>query len=209
MARRAHPPAWYPDPRDPARLRRWNGRAWTSETRPFPEWLRTLRLSDGPRRRAPARGRRLWVVSAGLFALTGLVLWVVEVPSALDRERITDIAFVTRANGVCAAVAETVYADTRHHSASIDDADRLRELDAGWARMLDELDAVAAAPAARPKIDRWLSRWREVVRLLDRYATELDQNGRPAPATSRALNRAKHTVDRFAYVNGINSCLFV
>lgn len=27
------PPEWYPDPRDPAMLRWWDGHAWTSETR--------------------------------------------------------------------------------------------------------------------------------------------------------------------------------
>ncbi|HEX2849323.1 MAG TPA: DUF2510 domain-containing protein [Acidimicrobiales bacterium] len=209
MARRAHPPAWYPDPRDPARLRRWDGRVWTTETRPFPEWLRTLELSPGPGRRGRSRSRRLWMASLSLLAVAVALVWVREVPAGLDRERITDTAFVTRANSVCAGVASTVYADTRHHSDAIDDAARLRELDAGWSRMVNDLDAIRATPAAGPKVDEWRTQWREVVRLLGVYADEIEANGRPTPATSRALNRAKQRVDRFAYVNGMNSCLFI
>jgi hypothetical protein len=32
-------PAWYADPDDPARIRYWDGRAWTSEWRPRPTWV--------------------------------------------------------------------------------------------------------------------------------------------------------------------------
>lgn len=144
-----------------------------------------------------------------LLLLAGGVMWVLQGTGRLDRDRIQDGAFVAQANTVCAGVADTVYADTRHHSDSVDDADRLRRLDEGWSRMLDDLDAVHVSPAAEPKVDQWLAQWREVVRLLGVYATEVDQTGRPTPATSRAINRAKQTVDRFAYVNGINSCLFL
>ncbi len=209
MARRAHPPAWYPDPRDPARLRRWNGRTWTAETRPFPDWLRTLRLSPGPGRRGRSRTRRLWMASGALLMAACAFLWFVEVPDRLEHDRFHDRAFVSQANTVCAAVAGTVYANNRHHSDEVDDADRLRQLDDGWRHMLDDLDALPTAPAATAKINGWLSEWREVVRLLGVYATEITESGRPTAATSRALNRAKHDVDRFAYANGLSSCLFV
>lgn len=40
MARsRTRPPAWYPEPRDPAVLRYWDGSRWTDLRRPRPTWV--------------------------------------------------------------------------------------------------------------------------------------------------------------------------
>ncbi|MGW4533943.1 TerD family protein [Nocardia sp. NPDC004340] len=70
--RRTPPPSdperadWHPDPRDPARLRWWDGGTWTASTRPVP--VRDARHC--PRCGAPRRG--LLSAAAGLFGATPL-----------------------------------------------------------------------------------------------------------------------------------------
>ncbi|MFD6357223.1 TerD family protein [Nocardia tengchongensis] len=71
-SRRTPPPPdseradWHPDPRDPARLRWWDGDTWTASTRPAP--VRDSRHC--PRCGAPRRG--LLSAAAGLFGANSL-----------------------------------------------------------------------------------------------------------------------------------------
>ncbi|MBW3615842.1 MAG: DUF2510 domain-containing protein, partial [Actinobacteria bacterium] len=94
MPARSHPPAWYPDPKDPARVRRWDGRAWTNDVRPLPEWLRTLRLSAGPAVQASRSSRGLWATSAALLVLGALLMVILGTSGDDDEARIDDAAFI-------------------------------------------------------------------------------------------------------------------
>lgn len=208
MAARSHPPAWYPDPKDPARVRRWDGRAWTGDVRPLPEWLRTLRLSTGPPGRSPHGSRWLWGVSAGLLAL-GAVLMVVLGSGTGDDTRIGDTAFVRDVNRRCARAEQEVVRPNREQRRGQAEAGRIEALAGGWEQMVSDLRRLEVAPRDRVKVDQWFRAWDRLTRLGHDYAAAIAAED---PATAqRVLERTagpKQDISRFAYANGMNSCIF-
>lgn len=142
MAPSLHPPAWYPDPGNPDRIRRWNGRAWTDDVRPRPTWLRTLRLSPGPPDRVPPRGsRRLWLVSALLLGAGALVMVLMGRALPDDVGRIDDRQFASAADARCAEAQE--------RGGTVDD----------WTRLVAQLRDLPVAAGDAPAVDRWLRAW--------------------------------------------------
>ena len=140
MAPSLHPPAWYPDPGNPDRIRRWNGRAWTEDVRPLPTWMRTLQLSPGPPDRVPRSSRRLWIISALLLATGALVMVLMSRGFVRDLDRIEDRRFAAAADARCQAAAAS------------DDDD-------GRARLVADLRALPVDDDDAPAVDRWLRAW--------------------------------------------------
>lgn len=208
MRRSSHPPAWYPDPHDPARIRRWNGRTWTDDVRPLPDWLRTLRLSPGPPNRVPRTSSRLWATSAALL-LIGAVLMAMLGTSRDDVDRLQDKAFIASANDRCAATEVSVITPNRRHLDGAAEAARIDALAAGWETMIDDLRQLPRTPEDAPKIDRWLRSWDQWTTNGRAYADAL--RARDEREATRVLERSEpHNAakTRFALVNGMNDCLF-
>lgn len=83
---------WYPDPRNPALLRYWDGRQWTAHTSPRPagwggqQWSTYAQPSGGwraPDRKPNRSGFPVWAVVALVVALVG-VATVVTIGGALS-----------------------------------------------------------------------------------------------------------------------------
>ncbi|MDP9441803.1 MAG: DUF2510 domain-containing protein [Actinomycetota bacterium] len=208
MAARTHPPAWYPDPKDPDRVRRWDGRAWTGDVRPLPEWLRTLQLSAGPAGKSPHSSRLLWAVSAGLLGV-GALLMVILSSGGDDESRIHDKAFVREANRRCARAEQEVVRPNGGRRKGAADAVRVETLAGGWEQMVSDLRRLEVAPRDQAKVDQWFRAWDRLTELGRQYATAIAAED--STAAQRVLERTvepKQDISRFAYVNGVNSCIF-
>lgn len=208
MAARSHPPAWYPDPKDPDRVRRWDGRAWTGDVRPMPEWLRTLQLSAGPAGRSPHSSRLLWAVSAALLGL-GAVLMMILSSGSDDGSRIRDTAFIRQVNQRCARAEQEIVKPNREQRKGADEADRIEKLAGGWEQMVSDLRRLEVAPQDQAKVDQWFGAWDRLTELGHQYAEAVAADN--SAAAQRVLERTvepKQDISRFAYVNGMNSCIF-
>jgi hypothetical protein len=205
---RSHPPAWYPDPDHPGRVRRWNGRAWTGEVRPIPDWLRTLRLSPGPIGRVPHTSRRLWATSAALFTL-GAVLMMAIGAGTGDADRIGDRAFARLANQRCARAETEVVDPNRKPLKGADEVARNERLALGWEQMVADLRQLPVAEADAPKVGSWLAAWDRWISLGHDYSDALRaRNEDEANAVAVRAQRPKLTINRFAIVNDIGNCVF-
>jgi hypothetical protein len=208
VVQRSHPPAWYPDPDHPGRVRRWNGRAWTGDVRPIPDWLRTLRLSPGPVGRVPRTSRWLWATSAALFTL-GAVLMLAIGATGDDADRIGDRVFARRANERCAQAATEVVDPNRRPLKGADEVARNERLADGWAQMVADLRRLPVAEADAPRVDSWLTAWDRWTSLGHDYADALrSRNEDDANAVAVRAQVPKLVINRFAVVNGIGACVF-
>ncbi|HET9442004.1 MAG TPA: DUF2510 domain-containing protein [Acidimicrobiales bacterium] len=208
MAPQSHPPAWYPDPRDPRRVRRWDGRAWTHEVRPLPDWLRTLRLAPGPGgggRHARRSGRWLWLASAGLL-LMGAGLMVALTPSTPEVATIDDAAFAEAAETACRRALDDALGLDPDDPAPTPAA-RVAARTEGWEALVTGLRELEVARADRPAVLDWLAAWEVWTDLRHAYARALaggDEEG--AAALLRQLEEARRPITRFAMANGTPSC---
>jgi hypothetical protein len=198
VPRPSHPPAWYPDPGHPDRIRRWDGRAWTGEVRPLPTWLRTLQLSPGPPVKVPRTSRLLWGTSGALLVVGAVLLLALGRGAAADVDRIDDRTYAEAADERCARTGRAIAADR-------DTEDRT----AAWEAMVDDLRELPVAEADAPAVDRWLRAWDEWTELGHDYAAakavDDDAGARQILADSQEPN-ARMT--RFATVNGLDRCIF-
>lgn len=203
---RTRPPAWYPDPRDPDRLRRWDGRAWTGDTRPFPGWLRTLRLADGPAGRRPSGNRtirRLWIASTGCVVLALLLLDVLGDGGTLV-EQISDRRFVAAADAAC----ESTGSPEIEPSTSDKDVEQLERLVEAQDRLVDELRSLPVAPPDQAAVDRWLAAWDAWTTAGHRYVQAVAEGDEAqARQVSERSSYAKLQIDGFARVNGMPHCV--
>lgn len=207
---RVHPAAWYPDPRDPQRLRRWNGRRWTDETRPFPDWLRELRPAQGPAKRgAPLPravvARRLWSASSmALLAAVVILLSLVSSwrSSSVVADRVADRDFIAAAAAICAEAERNVFAPYR--DAAVRQPDDLARSVEG---VVDNLRAVDVAPADREAVDGWMAAWDDWTSAGFAYASALARADADAAEKISADSAvARSVINRFAYANGLTDC---
>lgn len=202
-----HPPAWYPDPDHPDRIRRWNGRAWTDDVRPRPAWLRTVRLAPGPPAKVPRTSRRLWATSAALLAVGALAMLVLG-RGARDPDRIDDRRFAAGADARCADVRAAL--PERERSSSTPKAlDDLRARTAAWEGMVDDVRAIPTAGTDDAAVSRWLGAWDRWLALRHDYAGALERGAEEE--ARRVLEQAQvphAALTRFALVNGMNACVF-
>ena len=208
MVERRHPPAWYPDPHDPARLRRWDGSSWTNDVRPFPDWVRSLRLAPGPPARRP-RGRpviarRLWAAST--ITLTTALVLLLSLTSpyrrTVDADRVRDLEFIAAASEVCTRAKEEVL---RPYDPDVDDPE---ELATGVELFVDELRDIDVDPGDQPRVERWLAAWDEWTEAGHRFAVaqrlgDVDR----AKAISQESAAARAEVNRFASANALEPCV--
>lgn len=220
----AHPPAWYRDPKDPARVRRWDGQAWTQDVRPVPDWLRTLQLSAGPAAVTARRGgrrpgaaprrtssRALWATSAALLALGGLLMAFLANADddAADADRLADRSFARVADARCAATGASLDASTRKHVEGVAEAERIERVTAAWDGTGTELRTLPVAPADARRVDRWLRTWDRWVALGYDYADALrDGDDADARAVLAEAAAPKAALRHFALVNRMDDCAF-
>lgn len=207
MAARA--PAWYRDPKNRARLRRWNGSAWTSETRPLPGWVApgAAAASAHAAVRLRHRARTLWAVSAA-FAVSGVaVIPLLARPDDRAPSPLSSSAFVRSANAVCGR-ARTEGPVAEPARASGPDADRIADLVVRVNGMVSELRTLEVEPADRPAVERWLDDWGRYLAAGERLALALRQ-GDEAGAGRADVDSAgpKQALDRFAAANGLTGCI--
>lgn len=194
----SHPPAWYPDPGHPDRIRRWDGRAWTGDVRPLPAWLRTVRLSPGPPVKVPRTSRLLWITSAALLLTGALMMLVLDRGATDDPDRIGDRAFAKAADARCAGTREAI-------GKNRDIGDRT----AAWETMVDDLRRLDVEGADAAAVDRWLRAWDRWIALGRDYGDAVGAGDRAGARDilerSQVPNRA---MTRFAAVNGMYACVF-
>ncbi len=83
MARsRTRTPAWYPDERDTAVLRYWDGARWTDKRRPSPSWVPGRPLAGSPSLLLPPRDP-----AASTLAASTLAASTPAAPATLERDR--------------------------------------------------------------------------------------------------------------------------
>ena len=208
---RTRPPAWYPDPRDPARLRRWDGRAWTADTRPFPSWLRTLKLAPGPSQHRPAANRtirRLWISSVVCLVLALGLLDVLGGGGSTVVERISDRRFTAAANAAC---SRTESVDIEPNSRPLRggaEVDRVRRLVEAQERLVDQLRALPVTAADQDAVDGWLAAWDAWTTAGHRYAqASAAGDDAQARAVSERSRAAKLHIDAFASANEMPHCV--
>lgn len=190
-------------------MRRWDGRAWTGDVRPLPEWLRTLRLSPGPAAHSGHSSRRLWAASAGLLALGALLMVIMAGADADDQSRIGDEVFLRQANERCARADEEVVQPNSKPMAAESDSRRVEALAAGWEQMVADLRRLEVARPDQARVDRWLGAWDRWARLGHDYARALAADDDAAAQEVLEQSRpSRHEISRFAYVNGMNACIF-
>ena len=222
----AHPPAWYRDPRDPARVRRWDGTAWTDEVRPVPDWLRTLQLSTGPvagptagrgreARRPSTRtvesSRRLWWASAALLLAGALVMAFLGFGERTeDPDRLEDRSLARAADARCAAAGAALGREARRVLRGPDEVARIERITSAWEATAVELRALPVGdPDDARRIETWLATWDRWVGLGHEYADELrtgDTDG--ARLVLDAASAPRESLRRFALVNGMDDCAF-
>ena len=222
VAGASHPPAWYRDPRDPARVRRWDGSAWTDEVRPVPDWLRTLRLSAGPSggpvsRRRPSRltspsgsSRRLWWASGGLLLAGALVMAFLGLGETTDdADRLRDRAFARAADGRCAETGSLLGPDAGRVLSGPAEVARIERITSAWEVTAVDLRSLPVVREDAARVDRWLSTWERWVGLGHEYAEALrtgaDDDARSILAEADA---PMAELRRFAVVNGMDDCAF-
>ena len=227
----AHPPAWYRDPRDPARVRRWDGAAWTDEVRPVPDWLRSVQLSPGPaaspasstggRRggrgpswfsRGPASGttRRLWWTSAALLLGGALVMAFLALGEPTpDPDRLGDRSFARAADARCAATGAALGEGIGRVLEGDAEVARIERITSAWEATAAELRALPVDPADARRVEQWLRTWDGWVGLGHDYADAL-RRGSDAEARDILDEAAgpQATLRRFAVVNGMDDCAF-
>jgi hypothetical protein len=206
---RARPPAWYPDPRDPGRLRRWDGRTWTADTRPFPSWLRTLQLAPGPQR-PPVTNlaiRRLWASSLVCLVLALVLLDVLGRGGAFA-DHVADRRFVAAADAACSRTEALAIAPNAQPLRGTAEVNRVRRIVDAQDRLVDDLRSLPVANADQPAVDRWLAAWDAWTTAGHRYA-QASAEGDVARArqVSEHSRRAKMEIDAFATANGMPHCV--
>lgn len=207
---RTRPPAWYPDPRDPGRLRRWDGRAWTSDTRPFPSWLRTLDLAAGPSQHRSAVNRtirRLWISSVVCLVLALALLDVLGGGSTVV-ERISDRRFAAAANAACSRTEAIDLEPNSRPLRGVAEIERVRGLVEAQERLVDELRALPVAAADQRAVDGWLAAWDAWTTAGHRYAqASAAGDEAQARAVSERSRVPKLHIDAFARANGMPQCV--
>lgn len=220
-----HPPAWYRDPRDPARVRRWDGATWTDEVRPVPDWLRTLRLSSGPATTPAARrqsrrtgsapdggtsSRKLWWISAALLAAGGLVMAFLGLGERTeDPDRLGDRSFARAADARCAATGSSLGEDADRVIESDDEVARIERITRAWEATAIDLRALPVEPTDARRVELGLGTWDRWIRLGHDYAdarrTGADDEARMILDEAAVPQAA---LRRFAVVNGMDDCAF-
>lgn len=196
-------PGWYRDPHDPGRLRRWNGRNWTRQTRPVPDWLRTVRAEPAPGPPGRSRARGFWLLSIACLVAAFVVL-VLRGGSGETVESIGDRDFAQAADRRC----EEAAAEIRSLPRSSDDAERIGRMIAEWRLMVADLEGLDVAPADRSAVAAWLRDWRRWLDAGAEYVEALDEaDRRTADFISNRSQPAKQRIDRFALANGMPSCV--
>ena len=203
-----HPPAWYPDPEHPDRIRRWNGRAWTDDVRPLPAWVRTVRLAPGPPARVRHPSRRLWATSAACLLAGALVMLLLGRGTGTDPDRLGDRAFARAADVRCAETRRALPERTGRRST----ASELRALEgrtAAWERMVDDLRELPVAGADTALVDAWLRSWDRWTALQHDYVEAIEDGDEAEANRIVVAAQTPHAlITRFALVNGMNDCVF-
>lgn len=99
--------AWYPDPKDPAQLRWWDGSTWTPHTSPAPvpdpePVQQRLATSTGTRNAKPKKNNRGWLVVAvmvGILTLGALLRGWSPVAAILVPLAVAALAIIVIAKG--------------------------------------------------------------------------------------------------------------
>ena len=219
----AHPPAWYRDPRDPTRVRRWDGAAWTDEVRPVPDWLRTVQLAPGPTsspsslRRAGASAwfsggpaSRLWWTSAAMLLAGGLVMAFLALgePPA-DPDRLGDRSFARAADARCAATGAALGDGVGRVLEGDAEVARIERITSAWEATAAELRALPVDPADARRVEQWLRTWDGWVDLGHDYADALRRGeGDEARTILDEAAAPQASLRRFAVVNGMDDCAF-
>lgn len=208
-----HPPAWYPDPGDPTRLRRWDGSAWTRDVRTPPPWVRSVRLAPGPPggRSLRRTSQWLWMASGTIIALAMVLMVALSGRGTVGMgPRIADAEFVRQADQLCAATdAETVRMHPATGGTGPAEAQRVTALADGFLQLVDKLRALEVRAADREAVGRWLGAWDRYVVLGYQRAQALEDGDREAAErANREAVAPKREINRFAVNNGLQACLF-
>ena len=207
---RTHAPAWYLDPAEPGRLRRWDGAAWTDETKPIPSWLYGYPIARGPVRRyrqpRTTAVRRLWAVATICLATAVVLLLALSstlTPATVESERVSDAAFLAGAAEACTRANEGVLEPLRRGlderpglTARLDDvAEDLHQIE--FVRTGDDGD----------RIESWIAAWDALAddfRL--RNAAVRRGDDKRVDEIHERLLATRMAINRFVYANGLTVC---
>lgn len=202
-------PGWYPDA-ETGRMRRWDGRRWTGESREIPPWV--------PAGQRPRRRRRHWVISFAVVTfLFSLVSYkAITAGTDLPPRTVFDAAFIAQANSTCRETLEPLKAERpRPGTPEGRDPGTPKQVAAQVERVADRLAALAddlrdvpVASADQADVQTWLAEWDAYVDLGHRYATKLRAGGGDTDDVVRNAAASGRRANQFARANKLDDCTF-
>ena len=155
--------------------------------------------------------RRFWAVSAALTSLAFVLLTLVRHGGGDDPDRLEESAFAREASSICDTARRGPLGQVRPPRRNApEDPKRIEALAAGLRVMVDDLRRVEVPFEDRERVGRWLASWDDYIALGHRYAEALRAGDeRDERLVNSESQVPKQAIDRFALVNGMNSCILL
>jgi hypothetical protein len=202
-------PGWYPDPAGNGRMRRWDGRGWTGESRPMPPWAS----------RRTATRRRIgthWYVMGGVVAFLFLATTAKAFLSKPDlpKRTIYDASFIAAANTDCRGeLAQLKDARPKPGSKASKDPGSEDQVAAQVDDAANRLHAIAnrlrnlpVAAGDQADVARWLAEWDRYVDLGHQYADAVRRKDGVQTKIADVGAKSGQKVTLFAQANKMNDC---
>lgn len=211
-------PGWYPDPSNDGRIRRWDGRQWTGESRERPPWAPAgavgLPAPVATRKRRGKHWLALGIVGIALFfgvSYKGLT----AKPDLPDRS-VFDETFIAAANDTCRDEIIALRTERpRPGSREGRDPGTHEEVAAKVDGVADRLDAIADRLRKLPvavddtaDVDGWLADWDAYTALGHEFANAVRENhSRQGKIAEEGVATARRAT-LFAEANNLDACMF-
>ena len=237
MARsRTRTPAWYPDERDTAVLRYWDGARWTDKRRPSPSWVPGRPLAGSPSLLLPPRDPAASTLAASTPAAPATLERDRRVRRLVRRARALALAAFTALLAAASGLGVEIQVRSHAHIPSLHDqafvtaarSDCALALDpirmsrppAGTAEnaaridgLATALDGVAAQIRTLPveardqaAVTAWLGAWQTYSSVAHRYADALRSGAKGPGRVAQMASAARSEIDGFAEVNHLHAC---
>gem|GEM_PF-3206949 len=205
-------PGWYPDPDDPARMRRWDGAHWTPDHRPLPSWYSSSHPQGSVLRR-----NRHWVILATVMAFVVLALGFrsIQPKVKLPPRTVTDAAFIASANRSCQARLVPLHnerprlgtAAAKNPGDETTVAGQVDHIVSELLALQGELKGLPLDAAQQATVSQWMADWDTYIDYGRQYAGFLRAHDiRSYSSVAQASTTSGQRANLFAQANGLDDC---
>ena len=205
-------PGWYPDPADRTRMRRWDGRRWTGESRALPPWVQKPGAVSGRRR----IGRHWYLFGAVVVFLFGATLTKALVGRPdLPKRTVYDTAFIAAASEECRSGDLAKLKDERPKPGTREGrnpgteeqvAAQVEDAATRLAAVAARLGNLPVAADDRADVEAWLGDWARYVELGREYADAVRAKRPEQTKIASDGAEAGRRVTVFAQANKLSDC---